>query len=132
MATKYKFTKFVLHRGLYKSSVSGTIGSLYGVDILGLYHFVCNTLEPYHTVVPAQTYSVCNTFSPRFNKYLPLLCSVPGHSGIRIHCGNTVKDTSGCILLGQYDSVSHSLVGSRIAFDEFIDLAKFPLKLTIL
>lgn len=129
--TTEKYSKFILHRGLCKSVESGTIGSLFGVDRLGRLHFICNTLEPFRIVTPAGEYSVMNTFSPRFNRYLPLLCCVPGHSGIRIHVGNTTKDTSGCILVGLFDSVSHSLINSKVTFDRFLSVAKFPFKLQI-
>lgn len=126
-----KYSKFILHRGLCKTVDSGTIGSLFGVDRLGRLHFICNTLEPFRTVVQRDTYSVMLTFSPRFNRYLPLLCCVPGHSGIRIHVGNTTKDTRGCILVGQFDSVSNSLINSKVTFDRFLSVAKFPFKLVI-
>lgn len=129
--TTEKYSKFILHRGLFKDVSRGTIGSLFGVDRLGRLHFICNTLEPFRTVVIRDTYSVMNTFSPRFNRYLPLLCCVPGHSGIRIHVGNTIKDTSGCILVGQFDSVSNSLINSKVTFDRFLSVAKFPFKLQI-
>jgi len=48
---------------------------------------------------------------PKMMKMRPQLISVPGFWGIFIHEGNTVKDTRGCILLGENTSkgfVSHS------------------------
>lgn len=129
--TTEKYSKFILHRGLFKDVSRGTIGSLFGVDRLGRLHFICNTLEPFRSVVKCDTYSVLNTFSPRFNRYLPVLCCVPGHSGIRIHVGNSITDTSGCILVGQFDCVSNSLINSKVTFDRFLSVAKFPFKLQI-
>ena len=39
--------------------------------------------------------------SPKFKRLLPRLLNVPGFDGILIHRGNTDKDTSGCILIGE-------------------------------
>ena len=46
-------------------------------------------------------YKVIVTLSNRFKKDLPLLLDVPEYEGIRIHGGNTSKDTLGCILVGK-------------------------------
>lgn len=52
------------------------------------------------TAIPAGTYKIQITFSPRFQRNLPLLSNVPGFDGIRIHPGNTAEDTDGCLLVG--------------------------------
>jgi len=85
--------------------------------------FECYTLEDVvraskirgETAIPAGEYEVALTMSPRFKRILPLLVSVPGFDGIRIHPGNTDKDTEGCILVGE--SKSRDFIGSsRVAF----------------
>lgn len=75
--------------------------------------FFCHTLEdrvrrlpeenkiPGRTAIPAGTYRVTVSVSPKFGRYLPLVENVPYFSGIRIHRGNTANDTSGCILVGE-------------------------------
>lgn len=82
-----------------------TIGKLY---IDGAYF--CDTLEDTvrpankkiagKTAIPAGNYKVIKSYSPRFKKILPEILNVPNFTGVRIHAGNTAKDTDGCVLLG--------------------------------
>jgi uncharacterized protein DUF5675 len=67
------------------------------------------------TAIPAGTYEIAVTFSNKFQKFLPLLMEVPNFEGIRIHTGNTPKDTLGCILVGQ-GKAENSISNSRLAF----------------
>lgn len=69
------------------------------------------------TAIPAGSYKVIITPSVRFNRDLPLLETVPGFDGIRIHPGNTADNTEGCILVGKYRS-TRSVSESRAAFKE--------------
>ncbi len=57
--------------------------------------------KPHITAIPTGRYQITATYSPHFNRTLPLLNNVPGYSGVRIHPGNTAADTDGCILVGE-------------------------------
>ena len=72
--------------------------------------YVCQTLEdPVRpagekvmgdTAIGSGRYRVTITRSQRFERLLPLLHDVPDFTGVRIHPGNTTRDTAGCILVG--------------------------------
>ena len=93
--------------------------------------FFCYTLEDAvreqkvygKTAIPYGKYEVVITYSPRFQKNMPLLLNVPNFECVRIHTGNTARDTEGCILVGKskgYDFVG----GSRKAYDELMERIK--------
>ena len=53
------------------------------------------------TAIPTGCYPVTMSPSSKFKALRPFLTKVPGFAGIMIHEGNTVKDTKGCILVGE-------------------------------
>ena len=57
------------------------------------------TLENADYIIPAGTYPVERTWSPKFKKFLPLIENVPDREGIRIHKGSIPEHSKGCILL---------------------------------
>lgn len=52
------------------------------------------------TAIPAGSYKMKISKSPKFGRLLPEILDVPGFSGIRIHKGNTAADSSGCLIIG--------------------------------
>lgn len=75
------------------------------------------------TAIPEGTYKVILSYSPRFKRILPEVLSVPNFTGIRIHKGNSSKDTSGCLLVGYWDGEKADWIGnSTQAFDKLFTL----------
>ena len=79
-------------------------GKLYKVAQNGDELYLCNTLENAEYIIPALTYRMCVTESPKFRRMMPLVCQVPGHSGIRIHRGSRPEHSTGCILVRDSDT----------------------------
>ena len=81
----------------YTRTEEAILGSLY---LNGA--FICYTLENAAKAIPCWMYTVQNSKSPKFKRELPLLhnARVPSSRGIRIHVGNTVASSSGCVLVG--------------------------------
>lgn len=85
------------------------------------------------TAIPHGTYRLRLSLSHRFDQVLPELLEVPGFSGIRIHAGNTIEDTAGCVLVGR-NRVGSNLTGSRVACHALIEQlarATDPIVITI-
>lgn len=61
------------------------------------------------TAIPTGVYPVVITYSPKYKKPMPLIDKVKGYSGIRIHSGNTAKDTEGCLIVGKNKEVGKVL-----------------------
>lgn len=107
---------------------SATIGELY-VDG----EHIADTLEDRvrpegekvygKTAIPEGTYEMVLSYSPRFKKILPEILNVPNFTGIRIHCGNSSADSSGCILVGTWDGEKEDWVSdSKVAFNKLMSL----------
>lgn len=125
--------KITLKRYEFKDTY--TVGRLYIDDV-----YFCYTLEDVvrkgekvdgQTAIPTGTYNIIINHSNRFNRDLPLLENVPNFKGVRIHSGNTSKDTEGCILLGQTYAGKDFIGNSRSAFDVFFDKLKQAKEATI-
>ena len=68
------------------------------------------------TAIPTGIYTVLLTYSPKYKKVMPLINNVKGYSGIRIHSGNSSKDTEGCLLVGKNTLVGR-LTDSRNTYN---------------
>lgn len=55
---------------------------------------------PGETAIPAGSYKMVLSKSPKFGRILPEILNVPNFVGIRIHKGNTAADSSGCLIIG--------------------------------
>ena len=127
-----------------------TIGKLYIND-----QYFCDTLEDTdrgltqsmteqqikskkvygETAIPTGTYKVIISYSNKFKKQMPLLLNVPGFAGIRIHTGNTEKDSLGCILVGKNKAVG-KVLESRDTYNKLFSILqkadkKETIKITI-
>lgn len=127
-----------------------TIGKLYIND-----QYFCDTLEDTdrgltqsmteqqigskkvygETSIPTGTYRIIISYSNKFKKQMPLLLNVPGFAGIRIHSGNTEKDSLGCILVGKNKAVG-KVLESRDTYSKLFSILqeankKETIKITI-
>lgn len=100
---------------------------------------ICHTLELPKLAdivcIPTGKYELKLTYSKRFNKVLPEVMNVKGRTGIRIHAGNSVNDTAGCILVGRKNrNVKYWLTDSRNTLKKVIEIlqsCKSPVEINI-
>ena len=137
-----------LVRNIQESTKDYTIGELYvqEEDKLTQTYKVCDTLEDAFrllpktcpntpkgnsceckekvygkTCIPNGTYTVVLSYSNRFKRILPELLNVPHFLGIRMHAGNSSKDSTGCVLLGT-KSKGDWVTASSVAFNKVYKL----------
>lgn len=75
------------------------------------------------TAIPTGRYKVSITYSPKYKKNMPLLENVKGFEGIRIHSGNTEKDSLGCIIVGE-NKKKGMVINSRVTYNKLMDILK--------
>ena len=136
---KYKNMELLLERIAKQKTY--TIGHLYILrQVMDEYssgeakEYLCDTLEPTwrdyehgaykvkgKSAIPEGRYAVVISFSPKFKAWLPILLGGPEFNkqwqGIRIHAGNTVKDTQGCILVGRNQRVGEVLESRKWLYE---------------
>ena len=113
-----------------------TMGKLYFTAPSGQLSFICYTLEDVirpsgqkiygKTAISAGTYALRITYSNRFKKDMPQIMDVPSFEGVRIHGGNTAKDTLGCILVGMNvgtNRISNCAPAAKLVMD-FLEQAE--------
>ena len=78
--------------------------------------------------IPEGEYRVSMTYSPKYKTQLPLITGDSRFNslwqGIRIHAGNTAKDTQGCILVGE-NRVVGKVLNSRLTLTRVLANIKF-------
>lgn len=92
----------------YTRTETAVLGSLY---LNGA--FICYTLENAAKAIPCGMYTVQNSKSTKFKRELPLVynsTTVKASRGIRIHRGNTFKDSQGCVLVGMGRDVKQDFI----------------------
>jgi hypothetical protein len=82
------------------------------------------TIKVYkETCIPYGKYKAILSMSKRFGKVMPELLDVKGFVGVRIHSGNTIYDTEGCILVGVKSS-NGTITNSRKTFNALMSILK--------
>ena len=118
---------YIIVNRIFKASTY-TIGELSVDD-----NYICDTLEDRvrptgekvygETAIPSGTYTVTLSYSNRFKKTMPEILNVPNFSGIRIHCGNSSKDTEGCLLVGKWDGKTENWISdSKNSYNKLYSL----------
>lgn len=70
---------------------------------------------PKETCIPQGTYELTFENSPKFGPDTITVNRVPGFEAIRIHGGNRIEDTEGCVIVGSHiDTVSGTIAGAKV------------------
>jgi hypothetical protein len=84
------------------------------------------------TAIPKGIYKLIFDFSNRFQRVMPHILDVEGFEGVRIHSGNSSKNTEGCLILGlNWDGNSDWVSDSKKAVELFNSKVKDVDNITI-
>lgn len=85
---------------------------------------LCYTIDPH--ILTNGVYTLALNYSPKFKTNLPHLYNDEfiASRGFRIHAGNTLKDSDGCILVGDKIDYKYTLYDSRKALRRLISTIK--------
>ena len=86
--------------------------------------FICYTLENADKAIPEGVYNIENSKSPKFNRELPMIFNknIKASRGIRIHRGNSAKDSQGCVLVGMGRSAEKSSVTESASAETMVTM----------
>ena len=84
------------------------------------------TLENTDYIIPAGTYPVRVTWSPKFKRMLPIVLNIPGRSGIRFHRGTKPEHSRGCILVSA--ATEQQLTAQWLALQASNELIKITIE----
>lgn len=101
------------------------VGILRVIEVgAGRYEDLCFVIDP--CILAEGRYNLEMCYSPKFKMNLPLIYNdkFPASRGFRIHSGNSIKDTKGCILTGDSITYRNTLVNSKKALERVIRAIK--------
>lgn len=86
--------------------------------------FVCYSLENAEKLIPCGTYTIENSISPKFERELPLIYNkdVPSSRGVRIHRGNSWRDSSACVLVGMRRDIKKNFITESTSAETMITM----------
>lgn len=84
----------------HTTSRTAVTGQMWVINPIFGNQLLCDTLEDNTCLIPELIYPLHVTHSHKFGRLLPIINHVPGRDGIRIHAGNRLSDSQGCVLVG--------------------------------
>lgn len=86
--------------------------------------FICYTIDPHK--LTSGIYTLEMDYSPKFKTTLPHLYNeeFEASRGFRIHAGNTLNDSNGCILVGYMIDYKFKLYDSKKALNRLLQVIR--------
>lgn len=82
---------------------------------IGMYYVDMNTISPKYSNFSKYPYA------KPYNAKMPRIKNIPGYDGVLIHPGNSKRDTSGCILVGE-NKVKGQVINSQATWKKLMEI----------